>query len=502
MAPSTKAIRRWQPPAFVTLVASAALTVLTAAPPADAKTRQASPKPSTEATASRDAGEPLMAIVSIKSQRVTLYDADGWILRAPVSSGTTGRETPQGVFSVVQKDKDHHSNLYDDAWMPNMLRITWSGIALHGGPLPGYAASHGCVRMPYGFAEKLFDKVRIGMRVIIAPDDVEPVEFAHPALFVPDSDAIAAAPGRVDALAREADEASRAAQEAKSAAAVAAREAAPLTASLRKLELLKTRADAELASAEKVLASAKTDQAKARAEESKEKVSAKVALLETQLDTFKANAKSKLDAVAAAKDVANAAVSKRGDAAKAAREAKVALVPVSVFISRKTQRLYVRRGLEQVLDVQVTIRDPDQAIGTHVFTAVGRAGAGLRWTAATIEGLDDAKAALDGITIPQDVLERIAPTALPRSSLIISDEPLNKETNYHTEFVVVLNDQPQGGLAMRKRPAEVRTVRRDDGGFGWRGWGSPFDNTARRSGQYYDPRQNGQNYYQGQQRWW
>ncbi len=222
MAPSTKAIRRWQPPAFVTLVVSAALTVLTAAPPADAKTRQTPPKPSTEATASRDGGEPLMAIVSIKSQRVTLYDADGWILRAPVSSGTKGRETPQGVFSVVQKDKDHHSNLYDDAWMPNMLRITWSGIALHGGPLPGYAASHGCVRMPYGFAEKLFDKVRIGMRVIIAPDDVEPVEFAHPALFVPNSEAIAAAPGRVEALAREADEASRAAQEAKSAAAVAA----------------------------------------------------------------------------------------------------------------------------------------------------------------------------------------------------------------------------------------------------------------------------------------
>ena len=134
-----------------------------------------------------------MAIVSIKSQHVTIYDADGWILRAPVSSGTKGRETPAGVFSVVQKDKDHHSNLYDDAWMPNMLRITWSGIALHGGPLPGYAASHGCVRMPYGFADKLFDKVRIGMRVIIAPNDAEPVEFSHPALFVPKAEAIAAA---------------------------------------------------------------------------------------------------------------------------------------------------------------------------------------------------------------------------------------------------------------------------------------------------------------------
>ena len=112
-----------------------------------------------------------MAIVSIKSQQVTIYDADGWILRAPVSTGITGRETPAGVFSVVEKDKDHHSNLYDDASMPNMERITWSGIALHGGPLPGYAASHGCVRMPYDFAENLFDKTQIGMRVIIAPND-------------------------------------------------------------------------------------------------------------------------------------------------------------------------------------------------------------------------------------------------------------------------------------------------------------------------------------------
>ena len=81
-----------------------------------------------------------MAIVSIKSQKVTFYDADGWILRAPVSTGTTGRETPAGVFALIEKDKDHHSSLYDDAWMPNMERITWNGIALHGGPLPGYAA--------------------------------------------------------------------------------------------------------------------------------------------------------------------------------------------------------------------------------------------------------------------------------------------------------------------------------------------------------------------------
>src|SRR5262245_27043906 len=129
-------LRRSAPAAIVTLAALAALTAGAAA------------KQPTEATAPREAGEQILAIVSIKSQQVTFYDADGWILRAPVSTGTTGRETPAGIFAVIEKDKDHHSTMYDDAWMPNMQRITWNGIALHGGPLPGYAASHGCVRMP------------------------------------------------------------------------------------------------------------------------------------------------------------------------------------------------------------------------------------------------------------------------------------------------------------------------------------------------------------------
>src|SRR5215467_123571 len=138
-----------------------------------------------EFVAPRTAGEPVMAIVSLQSQRITLYDANGGILRAPVSSGQRGRETPAGIFSVIQKDADHHSNLYDDAFMPHMQRLTWSGIALHGGPLPGHAASHGCVRLPYGFAERLFGKTKLGMRVIIAPHDVVPVDITHPALFQP-----------------------------------------------------------------------------------------------------------------------------------------------------------------------------------------------------------------------------------------------------------------------------------------------------------------------------
>src|SRR6202142_1463795 len=242
-ARSSVAMRCWGPATILTLAAVTALTALTA----DALTTQARAAQIKGAAARREAGEPIMAIVSIKTQQVTFYDAEGWILRAPVSTGVKDRETPAGVFAVIEKDKDHHSTMYDDAWMPNMQRITWNGVALHGGPLPGYAASHGCVRMPFGFAEKLFDKTRIGMRVIISPNDAAPVEFSHPALFMPNSDAIAAVPAHAETLAREAAEATKVADEAKKAAARAARETASLTASLRKLKLLKTRAASELA---------------------------------------------------------------------------------------------------------------------------------------------------------------------------------------------------------------------------------------------------------------
>ena len=123
---------------------------------------------------------------------------------------------------------------------------------------------------------------------------------------------------------------------------------------------------------------------------------------------------------------------------------------------------------------------------------MARTDGGLRWTAVTIDSGDVAKAALDRITLPQDVLNRIAPTALPRSSIIISDEPLHKETNYRTEFVVALNNQPQGGLVTRARTLDV-VARRDEGGF-WGGWG--FNNNApQRGGPTSDPRQNYQNYY-------
>lgn len=512
-AQSTAAMRRWRPPGLVIL---AAMVALAAMAPANAAKQARQPA---EAVAPREAGEPIMAIVSIKSQQVTFYDADGWIFRAPVSTGTTGRETPAGVFAIVEKDKDHHSTMYDDAWMPNMQRITWNGIALHGGPLPGYAASHGCVRMPFGFAEGLFDKTNIGMRVIISPNDAAPIDFVHASLFVPEREAIAAAPGRIGKLSAEAEEATRVADETKKAAAAAAKEALSLAASLRKLEQQKTRADAELAFADKTLANAKTDQARAKAEEMKQKAAARAADAATQLDAAKAAAQPKRDAVAATKEAAKTAATRKADAIKAETDAKLALEPVSVYISRATQKLYVRRNthkpapdgggevFDTSIEVPVTIRNPDQPLGTHIFTAMAKSDKGLRWSVVTIDSGDDAKDALDRITVPQDVWDRIAPTALPRSSIIISDEPLSSETNYRTEFVAVLSNQPQGGFITRK-PTAPMAIASDDG---WDNGGNGFGffyqqrdpnlqpiNPRRQRGQY--------QYYQStqpmQRSWW
>ena len=486
------AMRRWKSPVKAMLAAMAALPVLTADPAATQPRRTQV----AEATAPRQAGEPIMAIVSIKSQQVTIYDADGWILRAPVSTGTTERETPAGVFAVVERKRDHRSNMYDDAWMPHLQRITWNGIALHGGPLPGYAASHGCVRLPFGFAEKLFDKTRIGMRVIISPNDAAPVEFSHAALLVPNREALAAAPVLAEPLAHKAAEATKAADQAKRDATTAARETATFTASLRKLELSRNRANAELASADKALAAAKTDQAKVRAEDLKQKAALKAEQLGRQFDTANADAKSKVAAAAAAKDAAKAAETQKTDAAKAAGEAKLALEPVSIYISRATQRLYVRRAtrkpvpdggevFDATIEVPVKIRNPEKRIGTHVFTAMARNDSGLRWTVVTIDDGDDAKGALDRITIPQDVLDRVAPTALPRSSIIVSDEPLSSETNYRTEFIAVLSNHPQGGFITRERSDDVLVT----GDPFWRdgGYDSFFRDRRRRGGQYDRP---------------
>ena len=456
--------------------------------------RQQDRQPEWSASAdARPAGEPVMAIVSLQHQQITVYDAKGWILRAPVSSGQKGRETPAGIFSILEKEAEHYSNLYDDAFMPHMERLTWSGIALHGGVLPGHPASHGCVRLPYDFAERLFDVTRVGMRVIIAPGDAAPVAIAQPALFPQTSAASAEAAAK--AAAAEAEQAAAKTDQARSAVATAARESARAAMPLRVQEVQKRRAEDKLAAAERALAGAVADEAKEAAKDAQEKAAAALADAEAQLDKLKADAQAKLDAVAPARLAVVAADAEARAAAEKARKLARELEPVSIFISRKTQHLYLRQVSQTVLDIPITIKDPDRPIGTHIFTAMDREGDAMPWTVVSLQhgrtergaaeqggagaspGVEPApadqgpEAALDRIVIPPETVERIAAMISPRSSVIISDEAASSETGRGTDFVVLLSGEPQGGIASRRRgySREARYGRYSD-----RYWGSPF----------------------------
>src|SRR5215475_4245309 len=491
-------------------------------------------------------GAPMLAIVSLSDQRVSIYDGQGRrILQSPVSSGQTGLETPAGIFSVVQKKEVHQSNVYEDGNMPFMQRITWTGIALHAGVLPGQPASHGCVRMPHAFAQYLFGLTEIGLRVIIVRDDVAPAEIEHPALFKPDprrlelalatppvsdrppavrlgiapppTDA-AIAPGSprylqllrstADARSAQASAATKKASEARQLALRRAAEAAPAVKTLRAAEANAAKADELLGDAQRTLETARTkaaDQstpetagvegAVRAAELAKEKASAKVAEAQVQLETAKAQAQARMDAAARADDEAKAAEGARDAAGVAAEEAGRKTSPVSVFISRKTRRLYVRQGYVPVFEGPITIRDADKPIGTFVFTALGYrdVGTDVRWSVVSMykyseameptaqaarkrgDGFEaiaadvtSAKAALDRIAIAPDDLERISEVVLPGSSLIISDEGASIETGKDTDFVVVMSSEPQGGLKTRRREPRYR----NDDYFG--GGRSPF----------------------------
>ena len=514
---------------FATLCA-AALATASLAGPADARSARDRDSRQDDTAQSRPAGPPVMAIVSIGEQRVTIYDANGRILRAPVSSGQTGYETPSGIFSVIQKEREHYSNLYDDASMPFMQRITWSGIALHAGVLPGRPASHGCIRMPHGFAERLFELTKMGMRVIVVPTDVTPVEFAHPALFKPRPLAVEASadgkpqspegvqpmrlggdtgtnvpstvpPKRLQTLrslaaarAAEAAAAARKADEARLAAVKLNGESARSMKAQRMATIAKERADAALKSAEEALAGASSsgnEKAIERAREAKTKAEAKAAEAQAQFDSAKAAAEAKGEAVTRARDEAKTAEAEKIAAAKIAKEAEAKMAPVSVFISRQTQRLYVRQGFQPIFDSPVTIADQATPMGTYVFTALDYVGDGgdVRWSAVSMTSggrsadarssrrmepdaytgsrrshrserngeplpadVHAAKAALDRITIPQEAVDRISEVVSPGSSLIVSDEPMSKETGKGTDFIVVMSGELQGGLKIRRRP--------------------------------------------------
>jgi hypothetical protein len=481
---SPKFEQAWLGPARLAIASLAA--VIAAGDPAGAANGRNERALAVESRITGESVEPTIAIVSLRDQRITLYDAKGWIVRAPVSSGQKGRETPAGIFSVIEKQAEHYSNLYDDAYMPHMQRITWSGIALHGGPLPGYPASHGCVRMPYDFARRLFGMSKLGLRVIVAPTDVAPVEIVHPVPFPtgPAAGTVAAARGA------EAEAAASKADQARLATVAASREAAQ--AMMHVAENLKLRAAAQLAAADPAVASAESTQAKEQAEDAKAKTATRAVELEAQWTAAKAELQPKFDVVSSAREAAVMAENARVAAAAAARQAALDLEPISVFVSRKTRRLYVRQGFRPILESPVMIHDADRPIGTHVFTAIERTGgADMRWSVVSLNGRQadagadeprgptrgrrgqvepratdpgPAKEALDRIAIPQDALDRIAGIASPRSSLIISDEALSSETGKDTEFVVLMSGEPQGGIKFRRRDPQtkVRVERRGD----------------------------------------
>ena len=127
----------------------------------------------------------LVVVVSLPTQRAHVYRNGVRIGVSTISSGKPGNETPTGTFEILQKKRMHHSNLYNNAPMPFMQRLTWDGIALHAGKIPGYPASHGCVRLPLAFAETLFEETERGMLVVIADTASHDTAVVYPGEHAP-----------------------------------------------------------------------------------------------------------------------------------------------------------------------------------------------------------------------------------------------------------------------------------------------------------------------------
>ncbi len=424
------------------------------------------------------AASALVAVVSLRSQSITVWDQSGPVLRSRVSTGQSGHATPTGLFSVIQKNRYHESNIYSGAPMPWMHRITWSGIALHAGVVPNYPASHGCIRLPYDAAPKLWAMSRIGMRVVVAPDDIAMQTVLHEALPQPKLvtvgeleelsqglHGIAREVGRLvpaaatpERLFNPIEVAQRLKKEASAAVEVRRRAA-------REALLVSTQASAEANAAAEELRAARAELAAAEA-------ASRALAVQTAATTEEARTPDEIAAVEAAQrrlrdagDRYRAAVAADAEknppafaAARAAREAEIAaeaapdqarevarrLEPVSILVSGKEGLVFVRQGFESVLDAKIEIDDPLEPLGTHVFTAMAPAadGARLDWSALTMPSAygdsgGDAIAALQRITFPANVRDEIARRVWTGASLIITDHGISNETGRGTDFVIL-----------------------------------------------------------------
>jgi lipoprotein-anchoring transpeptidase ErfK/SrfK len=332
---------------------------------------------------------PYQIVVSINAQRVSLYGSDGLIRTSAVSTGMRGHPTPMGVFTVIGKERYHRSNIYSNAPMPYMQRITWSGVALHEGVLPGYPASHGCIRVGSDFAIFLWKTTKIGTRVVITQDEPVPTEIAHPKLFAPAPAPRAVAPAAV-------------ASDVKSMIGAAK----TIVKNDNEPDLLVTLNPGPQYVTE-------TPFSKVR------------------FEPYRSG-------------------------------------PLSVFVSRKTGKLYARYDYEPLFEAPVTIKDPERPLGTHVYTAMETADGAMRWNAISIptrargeleavkarkgeritaalterdvgdsREAQTAQAALERIEIAPAVRERIAELLSVGSSLTVSDYGISQETGRETDFIIL-----------------------------------------------------------------
>jgi lipoprotein-anchoring transpeptidase ErfK/SrfK len=392
---------------------------------------------------------PLHIVISIKKQQLTLYAGGQVVAHSQVSTGVPGHPTPQGVFSVIEKQIYHESNLYSAAPMPYMQRITWSGVAMHQGVVPGHPASHGCIRLPAAFAKRLWGITRVGARVIIAQDEIALADISNRRLFTALPQVLGEAPaGTMPAKLRYADN--------------AAMTDAPLKGSIDANE------EARIERAIDQTAQSGSAEAQPSADPA---TSAEAARIERAIDEAALAGIDELTTGSVIESEQLPPVFEKATLAASGKDPMLRPGPISVFISRKLGKLFVRKGFAEVFETPVSITQPDEPLGTHVFTALeAREDGTMRWNVGSLpidqlvkkgkyqmtitargEKLrkelsapahevlppGDPNAALDRITIPQEALARITELMTPGASLIISDLGYSYETGRGTDFIVL-----------------------------------------------------------------
>ncbi|MBX9710358.1 MAG: L,D-transpeptidase [Xanthobacteraceae bacterium] len=396
---------------------------------------------------------PVVIAISIEKQQLKIYDENGVFAESPVSTGMRGHSTPMGVFSVIGKEKYHRSNIYSGAPMPYMQRITWSGVAMHAGVLPGYPASHGCIRMPMNFAVRMYGWTRQGARVVITPGELSPVEISHPLLFTRKPDP---APLLADAAkgAVQKDMISTPKSDKASADAAAANAAEGEKIELRPTQTSSSADQVRTADASGAIPQNVADTKSADTEPKKDKDQTR------QADGDKPVISASTDAVKP-----DAGKFDKGSDKNAAAP-KPRTGHISAYVSRKEGKLFVRQNFEPLFEVPVEIADRDRPLGTHVFTlrADKDNAQTYRWWVVSLpvraiaaepsarrkKGAEPVVArapgvppsspseALDLVKIPDDAMQKIAAAIAPGGSITISDQGLGDETGLGTDFIVPL----------------------------------------------------------------